>query len=402
MTKKFFLLALSIYIFLYFFPYPLTYLPNMHETLDWMAQPIDWFTRWFGKTFFRLHGLYRSQISGGSDSVFMYVKLIALPVLSLIIAIPVFAFTYRKTNHLQWYKWCITYTRYSVGTFMLATGSILLYSSNYNITLDRLEQSLGSITSTDLFLSFMGYSKAYLVFCGLCQIIFGFLLFFKRTTAFGAILCLFFLLNVTVIGLAFNVPTKLISIHIILFLLLILAPNIKSIFNYFVLDRTSRLTSYEISLPRESLYKVKRIAKYCFIFFIVISQLVYISNSTKAEPLRGTYRRIDFVLNGDTIAQRTENNTRWDLLIIENDYVIIDMYKYFQKLKVDTLKHTFKLVDWNDTTKQNLFKYEESNDGVYFFLNISGTYENDTIQARFRKKRFEEYTLIETEFNWVN
>lgn len=126
--KKFFLLALSFYLFLYCFPFPLTYIPNSIETLEWMAQPIDWFSHWFGKSVMQISSLRDTQFYYGGDTIFQYVKLVALPVLSLLLGTVVFVFSYRKTDYKKFYKWIIVYIRYNLGTNLFINGSAMLFS----------------------------------------------------------------------------------------------------------------------------------------------------------------------------------------------------------------------------------------------------------------------------------
>ena len=191
--KSFPLLVLSFYLLLFCFPFPLTYIHNSIEKLEWMTEPLNLFAQWFGKTVMGIKDLKDADFYG-SDSIFSYVYLLAIAVLSILMAVVVFALTHHSGFHRKLYRWAITFLRYYVGTYLFVFGCAMLFSfHSYDSTdLHTLEQTIGQQSAVYLFWNFIGYSRGYLFFCGVCHILIAVLLFFKKTTALGAFLALIF------------------------------------------------------------------------------------------------------------------------------------------------------------------------------------------------------------------
>src|SRR5262249_44958695 len=63
------------------------------------------------------------------------------------------------------------------------------------------------------------------------------LLLMPRTTTLGALICLADMTQVFVLNMAYDIGLKQISFHLILLSLLLLAPELRRLANFFVLDR---------------------------------------------------------------------------------------------------------------------------------------------------------------------
>lgn len=96
----------------------------------------------------------------------------------------------------------------------------------------------------------------------------------------------------------------------------------------------------------------------------------------------------------------------WDKLVIDKGYAAIHTKGTFggaadMAIEVDTAKHTFELFTFYDSTRRFKFEYKENFTDYGAFLNISGIYVNDTIEARFRKKWINEFPLMYDKFRWI-
>lgn len=398
--KKYFLLALSIYLILYCFPFPLSYIPNSIETLEWLAQPIDWFSRWFGKSVLGIADLKNASEYMYGDSIFEFVKIISLPVLSLMLSLVIFAFSFRKHDYKKLFNWAIIYVRYNIGSNLFVMGCAMLLNSGHYDSLDihALEKPIGDYYGSELFWATIGYSKGYIMFCGIGQVIIGSLLFFRKTTVLGAFLAIGFYLNLLAYNFAFGFASKVYLTHVILFLLIVLGPDIKGLFRFFILGKSGELKSQGVSSTTSELRVMRIIAKYSFLALLLVHELTRLANNKNViYPLSGSYENIEFIKNGDTL-NVGEWPTKWNKLIIDKGFasIVKNSEDYIPKIKinVDTANHKFDLMTYTDTTKKSTFDYIEQIKFGYRFLTISGVYVNDTIQARFRKKSKEEFNLI--------
>jgi hypothetical protein len=85
--------------------------------------------------------------------------------------------------------------------------------------------------------TFMGASTAYQVFSGLMELVSGLLLLFRRTATLGALAAMAVLTNVVMLNLCYDVPVKLLSIHLLLMALFLAAPDLRRLFDLLVRRR---------------------------------------------------------------------------------------------------------------------------------------------------------------------
>src|SRR5262249_26025686 len=75
-----------------------------------------------------------------------------------------------------------------------------------------------------------GYQR----FAGGAELLGGILLIFPRTTTLGALVCLADMIQVFMLNMTYDVPVKLLSFHLILLSLFLLAPDLKRLTNFFL------------------------------------------------------------------------------------------------------------------------------------------------------------------------
>jgi len=72
---------------------------------------------------------------------------------------------------------------------LLSYGTAKLFGGQFSFpSLERLDQKIGESSPMGLLWTFMGYSKLYTVFGGICQITAGLLLLFRRFSALGSLM----------------------------------------------------------------------------------------------------------------------------------------------------------------------------------------------------------------------
>ncbi len=96
-----------------------------------------------------------------------------------------------------------------------------------------LEKTLGDMSPMGLMWTFMGYSMGYTMFVGWLEFFGGLFLIFRRTTILGALITLGVMLNVFMLNMCYDVPVKLLSLHMVLMSLFLLSPVAKEVSNFF-------------------------------------------------------------------------------------------------------------------------------------------------------------------------
>jgi len=213
------------------------------------------------------------------------------------------------------------YARYYVGLYMIIYGVIKILGEQFRFpSLEQLGQTYGDSSPMGLLWTFMGYSKVYTFFSGVCEFIGGFLLLFRRTTALGSLISIGVMINVVMMNFCYDIPVKLFSTHLVLISIVILSPDIKRICDFFILHKVSSLTIPKLELTKKWMKIVRVIIKSCIVIGIItflILQTIQVVDDTKKEAYYDKY-------NTDSISAKKLN----DYPLVKRGFHWINEYPY--------------------------------------------------------------------------
>jgi hypothetical protein len=109
-----------------------------------------------------------------------------------------------------------------------------------SLRLAEMVQPIGEQSPMGLLWRFMAASPAYTMFTGFAEVLAASLLLFRRTAMLGAFLCAGVMANVVALNFCYDVPVKLFSSRLLLMSLFLLAPDVRRLCHFFILqDRPS-------------------------------------------------------------------------------------------------------------------------------------------------------------------
>jgi hypothetical protein len=154
---------------------------------------------------------------------------------------------------------------------------------------------LGKLDKDILYWSTMGSSYSYNIFMGLMEVIPALLLLFKKTRILGLFILSGVLINVVFVNFSFDISVKLFSSFLLFINLLLLAPSIKKIIQFFVLNKLTALpylAGSEIIASQTIRLSIKGFA-ILFIFMETLLPTVqsgnYNDDTVPRNPLHGAY-----------------------------------------------------------------------------------------------------------------
>ena len=389
---RFLFLSLSFYIpFYVFFMGDDSFLINMHFVCIAVTKLIN-------KLF--LHKAFPGFV-WTADSYWAYVA--SLTFFSFAILGSVVWFTFLKQKRaLLFFDFVFVIARYFVAFELLFYGIEKLDGVQFHVQANRLITAIGSSDPFNLFWISTGSSKSYSLFGGLLETMSAFLLFFRRTTTLGCLIAIPVLLNVLLINIGFDVPIKLKSFHLLIFCLYLLTPDIKNLFNFFVLRQSASLSPPSPLTWRrgKTAYWIRHAFKFLvigFILFRIVKGEVNYSNNFRHSPyqqLFGIFNVKDFQLvrepnvTGDTLA-------KWKKLAISpgnglqvqlsNDSIADFDYKADMKHKI------IELTSWVDNQHTATLHFTESESNQWLF---EGTYNTDSIRFSSTKVDLDSLPLL--------
>jgi hypothetical protein len=154
--------------------------------------------------------------TGSGDTTADYVTVFMFVVLTIIAGVGWTAFDRGRTTHPRFAAWLTVWTRYWLGMIMISYGIVKVFPLQFPaLDLVRLGDTYGESSPMGLLWTFMGHSPVYSAFAGGAEVLGGILLFWRRTTSLGALICIGVLTNIVVLNFCYDVPVKLFSSHLL-------------------------------------------------------------------------------------------------------------------------------------------------------------------------------------------
>ncbi|MCR9247605.1 MAG: hypothetical protein NXI31_21480 [bacterium] len=256
-----------VYLLLYGLPFPLGQVPaqedawpiaeavdwwNEQDTVaapDWLKYPVKWkrevdeevadYTGWFGQTVLGLEAEVKPASSGSGDTLFDWVR-VALMLALALLAAPLFALV-TGNRSLRWcHGFARVIVRYGLASTLCVYGFAKVYPLQFSMLHGQwLYGSFGEASPMNMLWTFMGSSDPYTIFSGAAELLGGLLLFWRRTTLLGALVAFGVMLNVATLNLCYDVPEKLFSLHMVLFSVLLVAPDLPRLWALLVSHRAT-------------------------------------------------------------------------------------------------------------------------------------------------------------------
>lgn len=393
--KKFVFLFLLCYTFFYLFPFPFDAFPQLDFIFNYYEKATNRLVLFIGKRMLHIQGLTKLTYSDSGDTLFDFVRFYIFLVLSFLSAIVIMIADKKRPNYEKMQAYVFVYIRYCIGLYMLVYGFDKVFKSHFPFpSLEKLGQPIGDSSPQGLLWAFMGYSTPYTVYLGIIEVLSGFLLFFRRTTAAGTLLVLMIMINVTIINFSYDVPVKLFALHMVIYAFILLSPFLNSIFSFFFLKNPSQLPEQRtIVFPNfvqkyRTIFKAVVVIAYTTLFIsFSITNMKTDGDASPNPPLYGIYRFSGSNIPGaeklrEIIFDKKIAMLKWD-----------DQYSYYT-VKVDTIAKTIAFQSNKDARDHNFLRYD-------FAENILTLFQDDTTSSQYRKVDLNEFPLIRTKFRWV-
>jgi uncharacterized membrane protein YphA (DoxX/SURF4 family) len=179
-------------------------------------------------------------VSGSGDKTFDWVLLFCLLVVAVLATAVWSTLDARRENYSTLNKWLRLGIRISLAGQMFGYGWAKAVPLQMPFPyLTRLLEPFGNFSPMGVLWSSIGASPSYEVFAGCAEMLGGILLIVPRTTTLGALVCLADMTQVFMLNMTYDVPVKLLSFHLVLMSLFLLAPDLRRLANFFFLNRTA-------------------------------------------------------------------------------------------------------------------------------------------------------------------
>jgi len=411
-----------IYLTLYMTPWSLAagYLPWLH--LDFVTQYYD--KAWDWAVRFVNDGLFHVAenlvpFNGSGDTSFGWAQLWFMLCLATSGCIIWSVIDNKRTNYNKLDYWLRLCVRYYIALFCFVYGIIKLFALQMIFpNISQLATPLGDLLPMRFSWLFIGYSTPYQVFSGAMETIAGLLLLNRRTVTLGLVMATGVFLHVFVLNLAYDIPVKLFSGHLLLFSIYLLTYEMRRLIDFFILNRVSEPdTSFNITLTKLWMRYARIVAKLTFIVVVIVlpvfesyerHQQVY--NQPDTKPIASGLYDVDlYVLNSkDTIPALTSDTLRWKNIAFEKGgYGSVDAFdpafyerynrSYFN-YKTDTVNQLLKFVQFRDTVPLYTMKYKIPDANT---VQLWSYRRGDSLYIQLKRSK-RHFQLTERQFHWLS
>ena len=309
-----------------------------------------------------------------------------------------------RTDPSRLHQWLRLLLRFSLGTALISYGSFKLIQSQFPAPyLARLIQPFGEASPMGVLWTFMGLSAPYNWFTGAGEFIAGVLVFFPRTVTLGSLTAIGVMSHVVMLNFSYDVPVKLFSVHLLLKAVVLLAPDFRRVFDFFVRNRGTAPADIQPLFARPRFNRAALLLRYAVLTAMVISTL-YASHRQRQQmldmqapaPLRGIWEVEEFEMDGRVRPPLTTDISRWQRLVIDSKQAVLikamDGSSAFYKADPDVKQKRLGLAGGKLT--YTMPKPDE--------LVVEGPFQSSTIRVKLRRLPESKQLLINRGFHWIN
>ena len=412
-------------IFRFVFVYFLLYMEPWMWILDlipgisqYIYQAKDWLVNAAND---RIFHSYKELVplNGSGDTSYAWTELKLELIIALAVTV-IWTLLGRRSNYNRLSYWLRIFIRYNLIAALLSYGIIKLFFMQMIFpSLSQLATPLGDLLPMRFSWLFIGYSKPYQFFSGLMEVVAALLLFFRRTSAFGAVVSAAVFLQVAVMNLSYDIPVKIYSIHLFLSSVVLMIYEHKRLLS-FILNRSSAPSDiYEVSFGKRWQNILRQVFKYGsvvsltgLILLRVNDQFQSMKRPASGPIPKGVYEVKVFALNSDTlpVTASMADSIRWKDIVFEEgtgsvnttDTLFQQRYRrgYFNYVMNDSLKTiVFNRSGINIARDSVLvFRYELP-DSIH--IRLWGRLRGDSLYLELMNSK-RHFQLAERQFHWLS
>ena len=387
---------------------PLSSVPPLLNLTSWVATEVFGFSKPL------------VLVSGSGDKPFDWTLVACLLAISGVLTAVWSLLDRRRPSYVGLHKWFRLFLRFGLGSTMLTYGMIKAIPLQMSYpSLIRLLEPYGHFSLMGVLWSHMGSSPAYQMFTGFVELLAAVLLFIPGLTVLGALIGLATSTQVFVLNMAYDTPVKLFSFHLIVMSLVLLAPDMKRLFNVLVPGRAVGPASHPPLFRNRVLRFLAIAAQLCVGAWLVFSAFNADMESWRRRgpnapkpPLYGIWTIDTMSIDGQIRSPLVTDYDRWRRMVIQTPTGVT-----FQRMddtftgyaaKVDMSARTITLSRGtaipipgaapDQAPEVGRFTFEQPSPEL---LVLDGTLDGKTMRMELQYYDRSNFRLMQSRFRWI-
>lgn len=354
----------------------------------------------------QVFGIQSVNAEISSDSTNMYLLVFLLGITALLFAIIsalIRIWTKKRLDILAIIRQILCYY---LALMMFKYGFDKVFKAQFYLPEpNTLYTPMGHLSKDILFWSTMGTSYSYSVFGGVIEVMAGGLILFKRTRVLGLLLIIGVMLNVVAINFGFDISVKLYSLLLLLLALILLAPQTVRMYEFFILQKESRLRVVPEAMPAFFNKKLRLLAQILLIGFLLLEALYpylitgnFNDDKFPRPYLHGAYEVRGVLLDNQTVALNTSPVRRF-FIHLKGFMIFQNFEDQMQDYKLEVNQIQKKLTLTNYQSQKKYFQYTYLPKDSLLTLRFTEQKQRITLKAKVLNWR--DLPTTKSQFHWT-
>jgi len=348
--------------------------------------------------------------TGSGDKTFDWGVMVCLLMVSALATALWSILDRRRESYDALYRWFRLFIRIALA------GQMFIYGMDKAIPLQmpfpdlaRLVEPFRDFSPASVLWYFVGASPAYEIFAGCAELLSGILLVFPRTAMLGALICLVDMTQVFMLNMTYDIPVKLLSFHLILLSLFLLAPEFRRLADFFFGNRSVGQSNQPQLFAARRANRIALAAQIVFGIWLlgmnvwggVAAWHKYGGGSPKSA-LYGIWDVEELSIDGQTRSPLITDYGRWRRVVFDYPQTVVfqrmdDSFAWYGA-SIDTNARTIALSKGGDKKWKASLKYERPAGDQML---LDGTMDSHKVHMRLLLVDRSKLMLVSRGFHWI-
>jgi hypothetical protein len=347
----------------------------------------------------------------GGEPLFFWLQAFWLLVVALLATAIWSVLDRRRKEYVILHRWFRVFIRFALAAAMLEYGMTKVIPTQFPApSLEALVTPTGDMTLSALLWTTIGAAPAYEILTGCIEVLGGILLLVPRTTTLGALISMAAMIQVLSLNMTFDIGLKLVSLHLIVLALFLLAPEASRFADFFLRNRPTGASIQPQLFASEYANRLALILQLVFGLYL-LGMYAYINmrfwdvggGGSPRSPLYGVWNVEELSVDGLVrVPELNDYDRRWRRVIFDAPASVTfqrtdDSFARFGA-SVDTHGKTLTLTKGNSKTWKTHFTFANPSADK---LELDGEMDGHQIRVRLRLVEFDTFRLLNSSFRWV-
>ena len=348
--------------------------------------------------------------TGSGDKTYDYAEVLAFLSIATITTIVWSVLARQREHHISGQKWFRLFLRFALGTTMAQYGMVKAFPLQMPApSLGRLLEPFGNMSPMGVLWASLGASRGYEMFSGFMELTAAVLLFIPGITTCAAMFCFGVALQIFVLNMTYDVPVKLLSFHLIVMCVVLLAPETKRLFRFLILNRATEPSTEPPLVQSRRGQRAWIAAQLIFAVYVLAVGAYGSALSWKTRgggapkpPLYGMWVVDTMQIDGHTRSPLVTDYDRWRRILFpalgRMSFQRMDSNIVNYSMKHDANTHTLSLSKPDNTMWHASFTYTQP---AADRLILDGKMDDHAIHMDLKLEDHTKMLLLTRGFHWI-